>query len=177
MVLRMLKRVFFPIALTLLVFLSYSPASGRQLFCESIDGQSRYCRADTKGGVRLVRQLSKSDCHEGRTWGYDRRGVWVAGGCRAQFELGGTSPYPPQDRRFNEGNRFHEERQHRRSQRTLTCESWGGRPNYCRAPVNRGHVQIERQLSSTRCRMGENWGWDRGGIWVKKGCRAVFSIY
>jgi hypothetical protein len=25
--------------------------------------------------------------------------------------------------------------------------------------------------------MGENWGWDRGGIWVKKGCRAVFSIY
>jgi hypothetical protein len=52
--------------------------------CES-DGGYQYCRADTRNGVRLYRQLSRSSCQYNNTWGYDRRGVWVDNGCRAEF--------------------------------------------------------------------------------------------
>ncbi|WP_255555822.1 DUF3011 domain-containing protein [Lysobacter soyae] len=57
--------------------------------CESIDGRQNYCGTNTRGEVRFRRQISKSACIEGRTWGIDRRGVWVAGGCRAEFEVRG----------------------------------------------------------------------------------------
>ena len=57
--------------------------------CASDDGRRTYCEADTRGGVRLVRQISDSPCQEGSTWGYDRRGIWVDRGCRAEFEVSG----------------------------------------------------------------------------------------
>ena len=37
----------------------------------------------------LVDQLSRAGCWKGDTWGYDRRGIWVANGCRAVFRVGG----------------------------------------------------------------------------------------
>ena len=55
--------------------------------CESISNDRHSCDADTRGGVRLVRQESNSDCVAGRTWGYDDLGIWVSGGCRAVFEV------------------------------------------------------------------------------------------
>lgn len=57
--------------------------------CESIDGRQNYCNTGTRANVSFRRQISKSACIEGRTWGIDRRGVWVAGGCRAEFEVRG----------------------------------------------------------------------------------------
>ena len=54
------------------------------------EGRGRtYCEADTRGGVRLVRQLEGPGpgCREGDTWGFDRRGIWVERGCRGEFEL------------------------------------------------------------------------------------------
>jgi hypothetical protein len=45
------------------------------------------CRVDTHDGVYLVRQRSGSDCIFGRTWGFDREGIWVDRGCRADFEI------------------------------------------------------------------------------------------
>jgi hypothetical protein len=55
--------------------------------CESNDGRRAFCRADTRGGVQLFRQLSDTDCVRNQTWGWDRDGIWVSGGCRADFEL------------------------------------------------------------------------------------------
>jgi hypothetical protein len=55
--------------------------------CESKDGRAQQCPAVTRGGVRLVRQLSRTACIEGRNWGYDARAIWVEGGCRADFEV------------------------------------------------------------------------------------------
>jgi hypothetical protein len=55
--------------------------------CSSNDGRHEVCEADTRGGVRMIRQLSGSACEQGRTWGYDRRGIWVDRGCRAEFEV------------------------------------------------------------------------------------------
>jgi hypothetical protein len=35
-----------------------------------------------------VKQKRESPCVQGKTWGYDRNGIWVDGGCRADFEVG-----------------------------------------------------------------------------------------
>jgi hypothetical protein len=60
---------------------------------------------------------------------------------------------------------------------TVTCESKDGKYRYCREHVGSRHVQLTRRLSSSRCNRGESWGYDRDGIWVNKGCRAVFEIH
>lgn len=56
--------------------------------CSSDDGNRHYCVADTRGGVRMYKQLSDARCQEGSTWGYDERGIWVDRGCRADFQTG-----------------------------------------------------------------------------------------
>jgi Protein of unknown function (DUF3011) len=70
------------------------------LTCSSDNGQRVTCNANTRGGVRMVRQLSGSPCQEGATWGSDSRGIWVDRGCRAEFEIlggGGQSGFAPGD--------------------------------------------------------------------------------
>jgi len=61
---------------------------GRLVTCSSNHGERVYCDADTRDGVQLVRQISGSPCRQGSTWGYDRRGIWVDRGCRADFSVG-----------------------------------------------------------------------------------------
>jgi hypothetical protein len=56
--------------------------------CESTDNRTRHCNADTRYGVQIVRQLSRSACIEGRSWGMTRDSVWVSRGCRAEFAVG-----------------------------------------------------------------------------------------
>src|SRR6202012_1854020 len=74
---------------------------GPRLTCASDDGNRHYCAADTRYGVRMVNQRSGSPCRQGYSWGYDRRGIWVDRGCRADFIIyaGGYPPpgpgYPP----------------------------------------------------------------------------------
>jgi hypothetical protein len=45
---------------------------------------------NTRGVVRVVRQLSKTECIEDRNWGLNRSSIWVDGGCRAVFALEGA---------------------------------------------------------------------------------------
>jgi hypothetical protein len=61
--------------------------SGRMVSCSSDDGRRRHCDADTRGGVRLVRQRGSVACERDFSWGYDDRGIWVDRGCRADFAL------------------------------------------------------------------------------------------
>ncbi|HEX4278722.1 MAG TPA: DUF3011 domain-containing protein [Bryobacteraceae bacterium] len=61
---------------------------GAVLTCSSDDMHRHYCDADTRNGVRLVRQRSDAQCRQNYSWGYDRRGIWVDRGCRADFETG-----------------------------------------------------------------------------------------
>ena len=60
---------------------------GQLITCNSDKHRQRRCDADVRRSVRLVRQLSSSACVQGRSWGWDRRGVWVSNGCRAQFQI------------------------------------------------------------------------------------------
>jgi hypothetical protein len=63
-------------------------AQDGRITCESTFNRYNYCRVDTENRVRLVRELSRKDCDQNSTWGYDRRGIWVDRGCRAEFEYG-----------------------------------------------------------------------------------------
>jgi hypothetical protein len=61
--------------------------NGAIVRCESRNNRRETCRADTRGGVRLVRQLSSQQCREGRTWGTRSNEIWVDNGCRGDFQL------------------------------------------------------------------------------------------
>lgn len=60
---------------------------GQTVRCESRDNRRRYCDVAVRYGVTLQRQLSDTRCVHGRNWGWDRRGIWVDGGCRADFNV------------------------------------------------------------------------------------------
>jgi hypothetical protein len=137
------------------------------LTCSSDDGKRNYCNVDTRGGVRLTRQISGSPCTQGQTWGWDNRGVWVDRGCRAQFvtgaggDGGNWGPGGP-------GNQY----------QTITCSSDNGKRNFCSLPnnVNPNNVVLTRQISGSPCNRNDTWGVDRNNIWVDRGCRAEFGI-
>ena len=232
--------------------------------CESNDNRMRLCRVDTAGGVRLVDQDSRSPCVLGRSWGYDRNGIWVSQGCRAKFQVGtglaygsdpryGTSSYgarypttssyygtrypttssyygtrypsttssyygdryydryrsgygsaidPRYGDRYSSGAGYYPGTQQRysnpiaavlgavlgtgsydqryysgRQPQAFRCESIDGRPRFCRLPFTANRIDIRRQLSDTNCREGYNWGAQRDGVWVERGCRAEFVVY
>ena len=63
------------------------PEGPRMLTCESKDRLRRFCGISVDWGVTLWRQLSASSCAEGQSWGWERDGVWVDGGCRAEFAV------------------------------------------------------------------------------------------
>ncbi len=65
----------------------YGYGGGQTVRCESTGRRMHQCRADVRRDVRLLRQLSDTRCVEGRNWGWDRRGIWVTDGCRAEFEI------------------------------------------------------------------------------------------
>jgi hypothetical protein len=55
--------------------------------CDSTFYRKNFCRVDTRGGVRLHKQKSDSPCIKGKTWGFNRFGIWVDCGCRAKFKV------------------------------------------------------------------------------------------
>ena len=63
-------------------------ASQREIRCDSRGLGYNYCRVDTGGSVELVDRHTLFSCREGRSWGYDQRGIWVDKGCSATFRLG-----------------------------------------------------------------------------------------
>ena len=142
----------------------YQQGQGGVIRCESSKGRTNQCQMDTRYGVRLTRQLSDSACDEGRTWGVNRNGVWVSGGCRAEFVMG--------DGRYGSGG-YGNGGYGNNGGQTFRCESTNGRQNYC--PVSGGgRVRVYRQLSNNACDEGRTWGQDRRGVWVSQGCRADF---
>jgi len=160
--------------------------------CESA-GDYRHCRADTREGVRLYRQLSNSACRYNDTWGYDRGGVWVDRGCRGEFQLyTGSSGGDGKDKKDKDHSAaivggvvalgvlgaILSDREQQRDPgppaRVMRCES-DGDYRHCRADVQ-VRVSLRRQLSRADCRYNDTWGYDRRGVWVDGGCRAEFAL-
>ena len=159
----MKNKLIFAIALSLITTAVYAQR-GETLICESDNGRRHWCSADTRFGVELYRQLSKTNCREGSTWGFNDRGIWVDNGCRAEFVLG---------RRGGRGR--DRDRDRDRRDFTITCESDNNRTHHCDVDT-RGGVRLQRQLSRNACVYNRTWGYDSRGIWVRDGCRAEFLV-
>ncbi|MFY9804653.1 MAG: DUF3011 domain-containing protein [Candidatus Acidiferrales bacterium] len=133
--------------------------------CASNDGGRQYCAADTRAGVRLLRQNSQSPCVQNQTWGFDGRNVWVDRGCRAVFQLGYAAvPGGPGSPALAPGTYV------------VTCESNKNHRRYCEINDPRSQVNLLQQLGSNPCTHGATWGNDGLGIWVDRGCRATFTV-
>lgn len=127
---------------------------GDRFVCESNRGQRQHCRADTNGGVRLIRQIGYNSCQG--NWGYDYYGVWVTNGCRGEFQIDRYQDYYGQE------------------DDVVRCESYSYRRQTCATNLQGAEVQLIHQLSNRSCR--GNWGFTRNEIWVSNGCKADFLI-
>ena len=126
------------------------------VYCASDDMHRNWCPVDTRGGVRLVRKRSDAACVWDSTWGYDRKGVWVDRGCRADFEIGQAGWRPDQ-------------------KQTVYCASDDMRRNFCSVNTS-GDVRLIRQRSDADCIFNRTWGFEGDRIWVDRGCRADFLV-
>lgn len=164
----------------------------RTIRCESNDGRTRICSADTRGGVQLVDQTSQTSCIRGRTWGADQRGIWVTQGCRGVFAINAGGAYGGSygnraygygygaygngysSGAYNNGYYNNGYRSYNRSARVVRCESRDGRTRACSIDTRYG-VSIVNQYSDSPCIEGSTWGADRNRVWVTRGCRADFA--
>ncbi|MBN3897604.1 MAG: DUF3011 domain-containing protein [Nostoc sp. NOS(2021)] len=64
-----------------------APASAQEIItCSSQNNHRNTCSIQTRGRVRLIRQLSSASCRG--NWGYRSNRIWVKNGCRAEFSVG-----------------------------------------------------------------------------------------
>jgi hypothetical protein len=132
--------------------------------CESTDNRRRVCNTGWRGAT-LVRQLSKTQCVEGRNWGSGNGTVWVSNGCRAEFTEGRGGGWGNGGGNWNNGN----------SNYSVTCSSDSNRMRSCAWDRRQGRPVVIEQLSSTQCIEGRNWGFSGNSVWVNGGCRARFG--
>lgn len=130
------------------------PAPGGAIRCESTDNRRRECRTPWSGYSRLSRQLSRTQCIEGRNWSSRSGQVTVWAGCRAEFVAGDFA--------------------HPGGGDVIACQSKDNDSRRCPTPW-RGRSQLVRQLSKTTCTEGRNWSSQEGLIVVWSGCRAEFA--
>jgi len=129
---------------------SVGPAPGGAIRCESADNRSRSCPTPWRGPSRLSRQISDTQCVEGRNWTSGSGQVTVWSGCRAEFVEGLGHA------------------------RTILCESKDNDARRCTTPW-RGSSRLVRQISDTRCVEGRNWSSQDGLLTVWSGCRGEFA--
>lgn len=149
---------------------------GRQIVrCESRDQRTAYCGVDTRGGVRLVDQISQRSCIRGRTWGADARGIWVTSGCRASFEINARGSHDDGYGNGYGGGYDNSNGYGYGGGRLIRCESRDSRTVFCNVDIRYG-VRLVNQISRSSCVEGRTWGVARGGLWVSRGCRAQFRV-
>ena len=134
----------------------------REITCESLDERYRQCNAGFRGRARMVRQLSRNTCIEGRSWGQEDGLIWVSRGCRARFEDTGWSngDYRPETGGYRD---------------SITCASTDERRRSCPWNESWGRPRLVEQLSNSACVEGRSWGYGGDRIWVDNGCRARFA--
>jgi len=150
---------------------------GYVIRCQSKRERDNYCTADTSGGVKLRQELSGAACIEGDSWGYDKTGIWVRKGCRADFDVPrayssgrGWSSQRGYGRYFRDGERAQSGGAER-----VVCEAKGKGRVVC--PVDGlKNVNLVYERSRERCRFQVSWGFDDKAIWVEQGCRAEFLV-
>lgn len=121
----------------------------------------------------------------------------VATAAEAAPLLSESPPLPPATSAHTElqlaRNPHHEEKHHRkhdepeeydrsrrsnerRGDRSVVCKSKEYQYKFCSLNRRGRDVRLVRQLSDTRCVRGDNWGTNRNGIWVDRGCSGRFEL-
>ena len=136
--------------------------TGAQLFaCMAANTpEAVYCAEMPDLSAELVRQRGDAKCLEGKTWGVDSRGLWLAKGCAADFvvrQRTQTGADPLSTRKLVE------------------CASVEGKRNFCQADA-RGGAELRAVLGHAPCKFRESWDWNEGGVWVDRGCHALFEV-
>jgi hypothetical protein len=123
---------------------------GVSVFCEPRRRKLTRCAADTSAGALV--EATEGECALGRSFGFDGDGVWVSDRCAVSFRVGIA---PPRGR-------------------PLRCDWIAGGPRRFCALDTAGGVVLERPLGSAPCVYGVSWGLVEGGVWVDRGCSALF---
>jgi len=124
------------------------------LDCSSQNYRRKECPLRGTGSAVLQRQLSKSRCTQGQTWGVNGTTLWVDNGCSGRFTI---TPEVNWDTY------------------TMNCESLQNRRADCRLK-GMAEVRLVRQLSSASCRRGTGWDHQGDRLWADRGCRATFEV-
>jgi hypothetical protein len=138
--------------------------------CESKSGDREECRIPRGARVRLARQLSQSPCRLNDTYGTGDGYLWVAKGCRGEFEVVRVSPQPlpapiPEPAPGGVG----------RTPTKVTCQSVGNAQNQCPIPAG-STARLIKQLSPAPCKLNQTYGVTSRFIWVNLGCGAEFEV-
>ena len=148
-----------------LVALGAAPAGAQNFVqCDSREYQYQFCPIQ-QGAMRvvLVEQRSRSACIEGRSWGWDRRGIWVSSGCEGVFDVAFYAPPPMAPPMAGPGGG------------AINCASRNYQQEFCpTGPI--GGATLVLQRSQAACIQGQTWGVRSDGIWVSGGCDGDFQL-
>jgi DUF3011 family protein len=139
----------------------YAGTSTR-LTCESRGTKRQECPIPAGARIRLVRQISVNECRSNDTYGQGQGYLWVAEGCRGEFEVttpgqGGGGPGGPG------------------GVTRITCASPINGRQEC--PIPAGTVaRFVAQASNLPCRPNDTYGTKLGAVWVQRGCQAIFEL-
>jgi len=137
---------------------TYYDPSGNEVHCVAMASGRTYCG---RPHVHYVIASNPSPaCVEGNTWGVDDRGVWVSGGCNANFTT--VTEDKPAERVYSADN-----------DRVVHCVSTPSGRTWCGSAHTR---YVIHGTADPACVEGKTWGVDDRGVWVTGGCNADFSV-
>jgi hypothetical protein len=128
-----------------------------RIVCESRRTDREECRIPSGARIRLLRQTSQNPCRLNDTYGQGADYIWVAEGCRGEFEVvtagGGGGPGASR----------------------VVCASAVNTRRKCAIPPG-AQARLVRQMSEVPCRTGQNWGVGADYVWVARGCSGEFGV-
>jgi hypothetical protein len=140
-------------------FIAAATADEQIVTCGSKDYKLRVCPIDRDATeVELRRQLSGAECVNERTWGARFGEIWVDKGCAAEFIV-----YTQRGARPRGGE-------------IVACGSKNYKYAECRISDRVREVELVRRTSGAPCVYGHSWGFDRGRLWVDRGCAGEFEV-
>jgi DUF3011 family protein len=143
-------------------------STGTRVICESKSGDREECRIPRGARVRLARQISQSPCRFNDTYGTGDGYLWVAKGCRGEFDVFRVAAEPlpqPQPAPGAVGG----------TPTRVTCQSVGNAQNQCPIPAG-STARLIKQLSPAPCKLNQTYGVASRYIWVNLGCGAEFEV-
>jgi hypothetical protein len=128
-----------------------------RIACESQRYGREECPIPAGASIRLLRQTGQDPCRLNDTYGQGAGYIWVAKGCRGEFEVvtagGGGGAGSSQ----------------------VVCASSMNTRRQCTIPPG-AKARLVRQMSAVPCRESQTWGVGPDFVWVTRGCSGEFEV-